>query len=234
MNYRHSKIFMFLIFLLFFLLGCTSKNLVESRSLREKIARDQVRVGLAKRGFDTTNIMMQIVDVDSSIGVNKKSSSEIHDPYGTLKTCFIFMIHMQSNIIFDSSNVVGVLKDGKILWVSRLFSAGSNGSIYATIDLNHDGKVDIVSIWFQGFQDVSDLWIHSWDGHEGKSITNLTEESTSEIIGTSEFNFIDIDNDGILEIISTVLNASSDAKGAGTYKEIYKWNGSKYAKWKKQ
>ncbi len=150
-----------------------------------------------------------------------------HDPYGTLKGCFVFAVQIVPQET-DSNGVVGVLKNGVILWMSHRFYAGCGGKIYAALDLNGDSTVDIVSLWGIGFRcEYDDMWIHSWNGIEGATINANNGRSSS--IKALGFRFVPVEGRNVIDIIGQ--EGQYDAVERAYMEDsvaTFRWNGSKF------
>jgi hypothetical protein len=163
---------------------------------------------------------------------------KIKDPYHTLAGCFIFLASDAENSDSEWPGFIGIYKIelDTILWLSvklpNHFSSGALGSVDGTGELNRDGKVEIIIGQLMGNLGIShQLWIFSWDGKNGKLITQLDSYGESEIMYWGDkYNIKDVDGDGIYEI------QGKWEKGDGSDTKItvtYAWNGSLYGKWGK-
>jgi len=159
---------------------------------------------------------------DSLIASNRDPYffNPLEDPYGTLKGCFIFIggpdrLH---------GNIVGMYKDGRVLWHSDTLKCLPDLDLFTTRDLNNDGTIDLV---FQCGNEETQLWIFSWDGQTGRRINAVDEDGSSaiegsEFGGTGSFGLIDVEGDGVWEIYNY-----HDEDGSGGYS----WNGQEYGHW---
>ncbi|MGQ9644314.1 MAG: hypothetical protein ACUVT3_10695, partial [Ignavibacterium sp.] len=156
-----------------------------------------------------------IVDIDSLRGDLKYFYISIQNPYGMLTNCFVFVTEIGENYLGEvEGNRVGIYKEGNIIWLSEPNLPLESGRIFAIDDINLDGTVEIITEWDYG---VVSLEIYSWDGVSGKLL------NSEPIIG-KEFNmdFVDVEGDGILEIINVDYPEVTD---------VWSWNGSEYGKW---
>ncbi|HRP36595.1 MAG TPA: hypothetical protein PLS50_02185, partial [Candidatus Dojkabacteria bacterium] len=156
-----------------------------------------------------------IVDIDSLRGDKKYLYISIQNPYGMLTNSFVFVTEIGENYLGDvEGNMVGIYKEGNIIWLSDPDLPLSKGHIFAIDDINLDGTVEVITEWSAG---TITLWIYSWNGTSGRLLNN------EPIIG-GEFSmdFVDVEGDGILEIINLDYPDGSD---------VYSWNGSEYGKW---
>jgi hypothetical protein len=220
-----------------------------SQSSQDRMSRTwlQLKSALDSRGIDTTYLIGQreAIDVDSSIGVKNIARGRIQDPYGTLRHCFVFAISIGIQIS-DTNSTVVVMRDGQIIWMSPLFSGDQGGKITAILDLNKDGKVDIVTEWMFGPRgEQRSMWIHSWDGRQGRVINDTScekygsEKMCSSNINALDFHIVDKNGDGIMEIRGEIGEYDpriEDGQPGGYHVEkvaTWKWNGKKYVELKK-
>jgi hypothetical protein len=192
----------------------------------------------------------QVLNIDSSLGVEFKLESPemgpIENPYGTLTHCFVFKgTYISGGVPSDSaSGIVGVFKEGKILWHSNdVFTSKygmSGGSIWAIKDINSDGKVEILVDFLAGasFPGMQNLWIIRWDGVQGDIINAKDKDGYSVIqsSGSWDFNLADIEGDGIWEIQGAMGPRSAKDKlrkmpDTDYALYTYSWNGSLYGLW---
>ncbi|MDI6804810.1 MAG: hypothetical protein QME58_13400 [Bacteroidota bacterium] len=162
-----------------------------------------------------------IIEIDKTLGLvgGRVVDGEIEDPYGKLQHCVLFTASPPWDLRDELRNMVGVFKDGSVLWHSDTLIYGvSGGEIYGTCDLNLDGKVDIITLWNHN----RDMWIYSWDGTNGVRLNSQTE-GVSEISSVPrQWDFADLDGDGILEIRN--LDAEDGSLS-------WSWNGEEYGVW---
>jgi hypothetical protein len=173
------------------------------------------------------------IEIDKSINNPTEARRKIRDPYHTLAGCFLFLAKGQE---IDNRGFIGLYrsKTDSIIWQSVLLSddfSRPQGRVEETTELNKDGKVEIIIA--QGKEPVmtEQLWIFSWDGTEGKLITQLDEYGESMIMEFGEYYELkDVDGDGIYEILGEwYKDNNSENKTTITYS----WNGSVYGKWGK-
>jgi hypothetical protein len=176
-----------------------------------------------------------VVDVDKSIGLvgGKVVEGEISDPYETLKGSLLFTAYNPSVQGPDTADwIVGVSKNGSIIWRSNNLGNIRSAEIYGALDLNLDGKVDIIVEEEERtlLYSASYLQIFSWDGANGTDITSEEidpQTENSQIFGGyHSYDISDLDGDGIMEIRSypgpreDTINVHS-----------WGWNGQKYGHW---
>jgi hypothetical protein len=182
-----------------------------------------------------------LINVDSSIQSSLVADGRIEDPFRTLKHCFVFFAGN------DARSFIGIYKDGQIVWhsdslIDAIAVTGVN--FYATADINHDGKVDIITSWYVGQRYRSEyLWIFGWDGHNGVLENAVDAENQSEVVADEGgFQFEDVNGDGIMEIIGEQDSAQfiDETDNGVTQKimkiiekryDVYSWNGQLYGKW---
>jgi hypothetical protein len=177
--------------------------------------------------------------LDSVIARNGSTSDygELCDPYGTLKGYILFAAD-KTESYDDEHGIMGLYKNGQIVWHSQSVFKGYWGGTFAIKDINNDGKVDLLVEWTPGMQlfDVRHLWIISWDGLTG-TIINQTdpESSNSTIVSTIEmFQILEIDSTGPAYIRGFCPSsyASTILRAVPTFPAItYGWNGSQYGLW---
>jgi hypothetical protein len=173
------------------------------------------------------------IDIDKSINNPTEANGKITDPYRTLTGCFLFLAEGQES---ESRGFIGLYrtKTDSIIWQSVLLSddfSSAHGRIAETTELNKDSKVEIIIA--QGKEPVmtEQLWIFSWDGTEGKLITQLDKYGESTVMEFGEsYELKDIDGDGIYEIRGEWYKSSNSSSKTMV---TYAWNGSLYGKWGK-
>lgn len=157
-----------------------------------------------------------------------KTKLGFRDPYGTLNDSYIFLARPfgpQNNE--NPNGFVGIFESGAIIWHSNREVPTNivvNMELLGTMDLNRDGKVEIITQWYMGVRGGNtDLWIYSWDGSEGRRLNKLTEENKSAIEATeTSVEIVDLEPDGIKEILG---------KNREYNLQIYSWNGQEYGDW---
>ncbi len=172
---------------------------------------------------------IDIINIDSSLTPNKPL--EIQDPYHTLEHCFVFLASgkMQADGSFPKG-FVGVYRDGDIIWHSSAI-INSNGVIDAEInpilDMNNNGKVDIVTKWKEGVHGAADyIWIFSWDGNKGVPLNLYDSNGQSNLVSyADEENFVDLEGNGILGIKGKWQTNNIPSKDISV---LYAWNGKNY------
>lgn len=177
--------------------------------------------------------IIDVVNVDSSLGNRIVADGAIMDPYNTLVACYIFTTREQSGSSLSLHGAIGIFENGNIIWQSGPVVNASfctSPLITATCDLNNDGNVEIVTSWFGGTNgNTEHLWIFSWNGASGNLITAANDNNESVLISaTSGFEYVDVNGDNIYEITGDWYANPSDEQ---TQKIIYSWNGSQYGKW---
>jgi hypothetical protein len=167
------------------------------------------------------------MNVDSA--KNSDEALGVEDPYGTLKHCYIFAANgkVQDDGSFPKG-FVGIYKDGNIIWHSpQIINGDASGDINAILDMDRDGKVDIVSYWEEGGHDEADyIWIFSWDGHQGTPLNLYDDKGHSNLLSyTDEVQYVDLKGDGVLEIEGKWKTNTIPAKEISV---LYAWNGQNY------
>jgi len=170
------------------------------------------------------------IEIDKSVNNPSKANGKITDPYHTLSGCFLFLAEGKES---NSKGFIGLYrcKADSIIWCSVLltddFSSGARGRVAETRELNGDGKVEIIIGQAVGASGGGEeLWIFSWDGTDGRLITQTDKYNQSTILVFWEYYEIkDVDGDGIYEI----LGEDTDSDKTLTYS----WNGSLYGDWGK-
>ncbi|AFH50500.1 Hypothetical protein IALB_2797 [Ignavibacterium album JCM 16511] len=186
-----------------------------NKRVREEIVRQEINQYF-QNYYSGMYKVSDIVDIDSLRGDLKYFYASIQNPYGMLTNSFVFVTMIAVDYYEGmEGNRVGIYKDGNIIWLSEPdLPGGSSGRIFAIDDINLDRKVEIITQWDYG---VVSLEIYSWDGVNGHLIN-------SESIMGRDFNmsFVDVEGDGILEIISVDSTEVTD---------VWSWNGSEYGQW---
>jgi hypothetical protein len=168
-------------------------------------------------------------------------NADITDPYNQLRGCVLFCASLTDNDPYnDDSSIVGMYKDGSILWTAPILIPGVMEDLFAVSDLNNDGQVDIVAFW-SGYlrYDIttSFVWIISWDGTTGKIINDYRADSRASNIMTTA-NILDLYKPDSSKVFA--LRAYW-APGNDNFPDdtistrpavIYTWNGSSYGLWK--
>ena len=160
-----------------------------------------------------------LIDLDADLGDMRVHDLPTEDPYGTIKNSYFFVAEAHGSPE-DLGNIVGIYKDGNVLWYSGENEVGiaQGYNLFTTRDINNDGKVEILITGDYG----AELWIYSWDGTTGERI-NDKDYWTSVIQGPpGSFTLFDAEGDGILEIRSLAERDGS---------ETWSWNGQLYGKW---
>ena len=176
-----------------------------------------------------------IVDVDSVKNIYNSEFGMINDPYGTLHDCLLFTSNRKEmGVNGNYSSIVGIFKNNQIIWRSDFILPESYtyGNIFGSIDLNNDGKVDIITKWNDNEDKDKDLLIYEWDGTSGEIINVDSEYGPN--IGTSEytsFKFADFKGDGIWEIVGFEPTSTDPTFNLPNNYQIYvySWDGIKYS-----
>ncbi len=183
--------------------------------------------------FGATYFVSDIINVDSAVSNRIVADGAISNPYNTLESCYIFIAHETGEVTLGLHGVIGIYKAGTVIWNSgtSINSTSSiSASITATRDLNNDGKVEIITSWYEGVKgDIEVLWIFTWDGLRGNLINDFDSENESVLISIATgFNYFDIDGNDVYEIIGEWY---PDENAESMEKIEYSWNGSLYGKW---
>ena len=181
--------------------------------------------------------------------IRYSSDERIQDPYGTLRGRILYCAHKYARDSFSHIFIVGVVKDGKIIWDNFPGTpADLSGNLLYSQDINADGEVDLLfSRWdselleANGLKNCDDrsnmsyLYILSWNGTRGRFINAALPNGKSTIIGTDDsYQLIEADAEGIQEIRTTVpcIDLLSVEYRTTIYPEIvYGWNGNQYGLW---
>jgi hypothetical protein len=178
------------------------------------------------------------IDIDKSVNNPAEADGKIKDPYHTLAGCFLFLAEGETDADLNKpKGFIGLYrcKTDSIVWRSVLltddFSSGALGRVAETNELNNDSKVEIIIAQGQEPSGTEQLWIFSWDGNNGKLITQLDSYGESTIMDFGEYYELkDVDGDGIYEIQAEwYKDDKSDKKTVVNYS----WNGTLYGKWGK-
>jgi len=191
------------------------------------------------------NYGVQLAEFDSIIGKRQDPFYRyITDPYNTLAGCVFFRAYLMDEDGTDlmERSAVGIYKNGNILWMSDTIMAATWGSIFGAEDINNDGKVEIMTLWYDPnyIDKRSDMWIISWDGTSGKIINDYEFQfgvqaggATSKIISYPQlFVILDQNNNGIKQIRGEWSDNGyfpEDDGSIPTYPTVtYCWNGNIY------
>jgi hypothetical protein len=242
MKYKRS-----VLILLIFLLCYQTCLKAQHRYLLPGVTEDIITVIQTQLNMnvgDNYRVIM-VLNVDSSLGGGLgprwPDVGAIENPYGTLTHCLVFNATRMAQVApaDSASGVVGVFKDGRILWHSDgILTVEEPGMIPNTIwtvkDINRDGKVDILTTWMSlssGSNPPMFLWIFSWDGFQGTVINARDEYKQSVLMVDSygDFSLVDVEGDGIWEIQGPVTSYEGDS--TRTAIRTFSWNGSLYGLW---
>jgi hypothetical protein len=182
--------------------------------------------------------------LDSSIKRNESTTDggELSDPYNTLRGFILFGADRTTSVDLDDQHgIMGMYKDGQIVWHSDPIFKGEWYGIFSTKDINQDGKVDILVEWTPGSQmiTVRDLWIISWDGTTGTIINQTNPQNGNTTIHATEntFDLISIDNSAPM-LIRGLWPDEEDFHDWFPNEQIstmpyvtYGWNGLQYGLW---
>ncbi len=125
------KIILILLIGLAMIFNCYSQTENEEQTINELNT-------LLKTIYDDSFELSSIIDIDSS------DNDYFQNPYGTLS--YIFLFSANSDSLIPGKILLGIYKDNNILWRSKIKLVGESESYQfeRTIDLNNDGKVDII------------------------------------------------------------------------------------------
>jgi hypothetical protein len=194
----------------------------------------------ARYGSDFQFVAYNIID--SLIYYSKSNLENIQDPYGTLKGCILFSVHKANLEGAPDTFVVGMLKNGQIIWDNAPGTiADLGGDLLYAQDINSDGEVDLlISEIDDEFLSIGKppflyyLYILSWNGLRGRFVNSIREDQTSAMIGDGGFELVDKTGDGIKEVKVALpdIDIDWDEYKTSTYPYItYGWNGSQYGFW---
>lgn len=179
--------------------------------------------------------------LDSAIKRNESTADggELTDPYGTLKGCVLFGADRGDDHDWDHG-IMGLYKDGRIIWYSQPVFKGAWGGIHSIKDINRDGKVDILVEW-SPFSDIEVryLWIISWDGHNGQIINRVdpTDSNSTLISSIKMFQLLEPDTGAALLVRGYWSDSEEDSSYFPSTQistrpwVTYSWNGSLYGLW---
>jgi len=166
------------------------------------------------------------IDTMTSKGCPTDEHIIYEDPYATLSGCVVFAATPNS-MLGESSpkGFVGVYKGGNIIWHSDTLvdcSEISDAGITSTMELTNDGKVDIISSWYEGNGNIVEhLWIYSWDGSTGMLISDTSAAGISSLVSYADYvNVLDTDGDGVWEIEGRWPDEDRIV--------VFRWDGEKY------
>jgi hypothetical protein len=165
----------------------------------------------------------KILVVDQEIGKVQHSSFTqygIDDPYNTLTGCVVFSAYPAAGSHYGG-NLIGVFRNGFIVWHSDTVLIGTVDAFFCTRDLNLDGTVEIMVRCDVFGRD--ETWIFSWNGSQGACLNQQISGSYMPMrTQTLMLSMDDIDGDGIMEFRNREFSDGSDA---------WSWNGQAYGQW---
>jgi hypothetical protein len=215
----------------------TNESFAQTRQERIDAARTQLSA-LLPSYHDSSGITYRligngdIVDIDSSISDPRIADGNVRDPYGTLHDCFLFFVNSISD---EQHHSFGVFKNNVIVWIAEPVVGDYFASeFWGTLDVNMTGAVEILVSWLYGGKATSDamMYVYSWDGTRGNCVSDRYDDGTSKLQGSVQgFRIVDINGDGVYEIVGSKEGPSVDSIGT-TYQEVvYCWNGMRYGPW---
>jgi len=217
---NHKYITKTILFFALFLLGTASLR-AQTRAIYKE---EQQIANQLKDRFNATFM----VDAYNQKGPKYDFEFGYYDPYGTLKDCYIFLAQPMGppNPNVNPNAFIGIYKSGSIIWMSKreIDSDYVTGmGILGVMDMNRDGKVDILTNWRMGMYGGNiDLWIYEWNGTTGNRINQLSGKGQSALEATdASVALIDVQPDGVKEILGENLNSDLT---------VYSWNGQEYVK----
>jgi hypothetical protein len=178
-----------------------------------------------------------IYQIDSLEISNSKYPApyQINDTYGTLQNATIF-----TAIKYDSpcKGLVGVYKNNNIIWDSDttincedVYGDFTGLTVFSIFDLNKDGVIDILfsssRSGLTSFSNIQRLYIYSFDGINGNLISETNDDNISTLksfLGVGDFDFVDVDGNGIYEITGLWYLPNEDNAKTVTYY----WDGTNY------
>ena len=196
---------------------------------------------LLRNSFGADYSLDDVVNIDSSAVLR----GAIRDPYGTLQHCFVFTGTQTASADSDFYNhgVIAFYRNNVIIWHTgteiRLL-CGTKSAVNSIMDLNSDGRVDVVASWDGGCQRMasSAMWILSWDGQSGSVLNDVNpDDGTSAMEGgaNNDFERVDINGDGVWEVQTTTTTSYMTTDDNGEPQEhdshdlnTYQWDGKRY------
>jgi hypothetical protein len=166
------------------------------------------------------------------------------NPYNTIDGISIFSCQKGNGN--QVSSIIGVLKDGNILWDSGPIISGIILSDIAFCkDINKDSIVGIGFIaesedFSEGYNPnkiVDYLWILSWNGITGSFINEVDPITSKSKLIPGPFRLFDQNGDGVYEISSVFSYNDEYSYTIPQYPlqnfpyVTYGWNGDKYGLW---
>jgi hypothetical protein len=179
---------------------------------------------------------VRALNVNTSINNPSVSGGRIRDPHKTLVDCFIFIAESLPDTNLEKpKGFIGVWKRDSVIWRSDPLSSDLStlgGFVTAVDDLNKDGNDEIVISQNElpGAASSNYLWVFAWDGRMGRLVTDCDDRGESVLAFVGEYEFVDVDNDGVYEIKGSWY---VDEEFNKTRAVVYGWNGSLYGKWGK-
>jgi len=231
-NLKFINYSLFIFYLLFFTSSYSYSQIINSGSIYDDI---QSRIDNQFGPIYKIGILYNFQGIVDS-GTPYPTPIRIFDPYETLKNYYLFIAEgIRSSQQTRPKGFWGMYRDGQIVWKSEPvipLEFNSESVLYATADLNNDGNVEVIirSSIPATVAGVQWLWIFSWDGMTGNFITEVDSVGQSTIVSlmyVAEFDFADVNADGIWEIQGTWEDENGEAERLITYG----WNGQQYGKW---
>lgn len=208
------------------------------------IVKDQILDIIQLRyGKEFRYVGFSLIDsIITNFGSEKKHKYQ--DPYNTLKGCIIFSTYTNQEVNEPDAFIVGVIKNGKIIWDNNPGTHADLGyDLNYCQDINNDGEVDLLfleddretSLNSRGLS-LSYLYVFSWNGTSGRFLNTFDHQTGKSSLLTRDYiELLDNDRDGIKEIKASIpyeIDMDFSNYQSKIYpKIIYSWNGKQYGFW---
>ena len=222
-------------FILILLTILISTELVYPQLIMDPLLLNEINNSVSSK-YGPGMIVQNIYNIDSSkIPFNGYPlPHKIYDEYNQLNNAIVFTC-LKYDSVEITKGLVGVYRNGAIIWDSDTtinFKFMNALSLFSISDINRDGNTDLIFAadeYTESSNGLEKLYIYSWDGNNGRLISEEDENGISTITsftGYGQFDFVDVNGDGIFEIRGLWVFAKGDKVAKSV---TYYWNGINYS-----